>query len=555
MAPTTVLLVEDNVGDAYLTRHALETMWGEPLEIVHVQTAGAACEQIANRPWDCVLLDLSLPDAHGLQAFDRVLRSDGESAIVVLSGLADDRVALEAVQRGAQDYIVKGRLDIENFARAVRYAVERKRTELELQHHALHDQLTGLPNRTLLLDRISQAISRLPDSGSCALLLVDLDAFAHVNDSYGHEAGDRVLLEVAERLRGVVRVEDTVACLGGDGFVLLCEGLAGFDGASTVARATVDALATPMPFQDGDTVLSSSIGIALAHPGIKAERLLADADQAMRRAKLAGGASVELADAGARDRLLRRMRTESALRRAIERDELRLCYQPTIELATGQVVGAEALVRWERDGALVAPLDFIPLAEETGLIHEIGAWVLAEACRAAAIWSAYRGRSFEMAVNLSACQLADAQLPVRLREIVQTSGVDPASLCLEITESVGVEDAEHNRAAVSALRAEGVRLALDDFGTGYASLSFLKRFPFDVLKVDRGFVTDLGGSGEDATIVAAVLALAKARGLVAVAEGVETVGTRDALVGLGCERAQGFLFSHALPAAEFSALL
>lgn len=555
IAPTVtaaleILLVEDNPGDALLARSSLQAAWRGSLAVSEADALTVALELAREQAFDCVLLDLSLPDAAGLDVLAKIQSAAPDAAVVVLSGLADEDVALVAVQRGAQDYIVKGSLDDESFVRAVRYAIERKRAEIALAHQALHDPLTDLPNRALFSDRVGQALTR---SQGCAVFAVDLDRFKDIDDELGRESADAVLREVAQRLCTAVAPADTVARFGGDEFMLLCEGVADEAGAAAVAERIAAVLGEPLSTDRHAVTTSASIGIALsgAH-GEHADDLVREADQALYRAKDAGRNRYELADTAQHASALERLAAYSELEHAIASGELRLHYQPIVELSGGSIVGVEALVRWEHPTrGLVAPGDFIPLAEETGLIVPMGAWVMDEACRQAATWPDW----LTVSINLSARQLAHAQLIPTVRDVLARTGTDPASICLEVTETVAVEDAEENRGAVSGLRALGVKLALDDFGTGYASLSFLKRFPLDVLKIDRSFVSGLCAESADAAIVGAVLSLARARGLVAVAEGVETAEEQDTLIGMGCARAQGYRFSRPVPADAFSALL
>ena len=559
-----LVLIEDNPGDAVLVREMLRSSWPGDFAFDHFDRVAAAREHLLRADATCILLDLSLPDAQGLEAVDRVQAFAPDVPIVVLSGLDDEEVALRAVQGGAQDYLIKGRVDDHLVSRSVRYAIERKRAEVALAHQALHDALTGLPNRALFLDRLKLALARSERrSSSVAVLFLDLDRFKLINDSLGHDAGDRVLVDVGARLEQALRPGDTVARFGGDEFTALCEDVPSERAVVTIAQRMADAVGTPFALaaNEADTFLTASIGIAMAegdaHDEGLAEALVRDADAAMYRAKERGKSRVELFDARLRERAVRRLSIESALHRALERDELVLHYQPQIDLISGQIVSWEALVRWQHpERGLLAPGEFIAVAEETGLIVALGAWVLDEACRQAERWTALPGTSGapEMAVNLSARQLTQPELLDVVGQALQRASLDPARLCLEVTESVAMEDASGSEQTLAALRAMGVRLAIDDFGSGYSALSSLKRFRVDVLKVDRAFVAELGRDANDGPIMAAIIDLTHALGLRAVGEGVERPDQLAVLRALGCDVGQGFYFGRPEPPAAAEAL-
>ncbi|HEU4979503.1 MAG TPA: EAL domain-containing protein [Solirubrobacteraceae bacterium] len=433
---------------------------------------------------------------------------------------------------------------------------ERKLAELELSRQALHDSLTGLPNRALFLDRLGQALKRAQRRGSTvAVLFLDLDRFKNVNDSLGHDAGDRLLIDVAERLRRALRPADTLARFGGDELTLLCEDLSGEADARTIATRLGDLFHDPFPLDEGEAYLQASIGIAISTGGEQAEDLIRDADAAMYRAKERGRARVEVFDEELRQVAAERLATESALRRALERDELRLHYQPVVSLEDGSLHGLEALVRWEHpERGLLMPGAFIELAEETGLIVPLGEWVLREACATLASWRERLGTDVQVAVNLSARHLQQPDLDLTVAEVLKHTGLPGDKLVLEITESAVMESGPGVLATLAALKDLGVRLAIDDFGTGYSSLSHLHRFPIDVLKIDRAFVSGLG-SGLDAPIAGAIVSLAQALGLSTVAEGIEREEQRDAVRALGCDMAQGFLYARPLPPGDAEKLL
>jgi diguanylate cyclase (GGDEF)-like protein/PAS domain S-box-containing protein len=427
----------------------------------------------------------------------------------------------------------------------------RARGEL-IAHQAIHDPLTGLPNRLLFVDRLRRALAESDGDRRVAVLFLDLDQFKLVNDGLGHAAGDRLLVALADRLRGAIRPSDTVARFGGDEFTVLCTDVPDESVAQELARRMLDAVSQPITLTEGEVFATASIGIALSGGELETpETLLRNADAAMYRAKEHGRARTELFESDAHDRAVRSLRTGNDLHRALERGELRLHYQPIINLEVGRISGFEALVRWQHpERGLVGPNDFVGLAEETGLVVPIGAWVLEEACRQAELWR-HAGSDLSMSVNLSPRQLAEPSLSDDVARVLHITGIDPDAVWLEITENSLMRDAETAVRTLGSLRSLGVRLAVDDFGTGYSSMSYLKRFPVQALKVDRTFVDGLGRDSEDTVICTAVVSLAHALGLRAVAEGVETAEQLAELRTLGCELAQGFLFGRPAPAEEW----
>ena len=452
-------------------------------------------------------------------------------------------------------------------ALATQLAIVLQRLEAENRaaRQALHDPVTRLPNRPLFLDRLAMAMRRATRHPSpTAVLCVGLDHFKRVNDALGHDAGDRVLQQVARRLSSGLRQSDsvnrpgTVARMTGDEFTVLCDELSAAADARVVAERLRQLIAAPFDVESGEVHLSASIGIALADPEVDDPQVvIRNAEAAMYRAKERGRARVEVFDPALHGRSLARLETEAGLRRALVRDELRVFYQPTIDLRTGTVVGAEALVRWEHPTrGLVAPGEFISVAEEAGLIEPIGEWVLGEACRQLARWETSGAGRLAVSVNVSGRQLGDERLLAAVADALERADVDPALLALEITESVLMEDAETVVTVLNNLKSLGVRLEVDDFGTGYSSLSYLSRFPLDGLKIDRSFVSGLDDDGQETkTILRSVLGLADAMGLRVVAEGVETHEQLDVLRRLGCRFAQGYHWSRPLPADELAGWL
>jgi diguanylate cyclase (GGDEF)-like protein/PAS domain S-box-containing protein len=427
---------------------------------------------------------------------------------------------------------------------------ERKQFEERLAYEATHDALTGLPLRTLLLDHLELALAGARRHGTnVAVLFIDLDRFKKVNDSMGHAAGDELLAEVAGRLRTAVRDIDTPGRFGGDEFVVVCPDLNDVRDVVAIAERIRELLETPAVIRGVPVFVGASIGIAVADTSIDADvdaaTLLGQADTAAYRAKDRGRNRYEIFDEELRATVAKRLDTEMGLRHALEHRELCLVYQPIVEIERNEVVGFEALVRWRRDGELVGPAEFLDVAEETGLIVPLGQQVLEMACRQLAEWERALpvGRVPRLSVNLSARQLTQPELAQDVRNILDATGVKPEHLCLEITETVLMQDTPQVIATINELRDLGVRLAIDDFGTGYSSLSYLRRLPVSAVKIDRSFILELGADHEGSTIVASVISLAHALGMEIIAEGVETIEHVASLLTLGCDHAQGYYFS------------
>lgn len=449
--------------------------------------------------------------------------------------------------------------ELNSLANSINYLAQQIDIQLrEMSHQAFHDLLTGLPNRALFVDRLNQALARAERRRRrIAVAFLDLDNFKVVNDSLGHATGDQLLIAVAQRLRSSLRPEDTAARLGGDEFAILIEDIAGVQEAVGVVKRLTEQLRTPFMVGDREVFATSSVGIAVSSPGDQPDVLLRYADTAMYRAKANGKAGYEIYDQAMKAWASGRLELETDLRRALERDELRVEYQPVVRLSDGRVAEVEALVRWSHPRrGLVMPVDFVPLAEETGLIIPIGMWVLERACRdVAAVQRSTPGEPLTLSVNLSAKQLRYPDVVREVARVLKATGFPATSLKLEITESIMMQDADSCIDVVQALRDLGVRLAVDDFGTGYSSLSYLSRLPVDALKIDRSFVERLGRDPDDLTIVRAIITLAKALNLAVTGEGIETEEQLQHLRDLGCDLGQGFLFAKSLTLDELQAFL
>jgi len=442
-------------------------------------------------------------------------------------------------------------------------AIERAETEERYRHEALHDALTGLPNLAQLKERLGRSLGRAAaERGALAVVLVDLDQFKVINDSLGRRSGDELLRTVASRLAAMVRTDDLVGRITCDTFGLICGGIISDEHALQIADRVAIALGEPYELAGRRHAVKLSIGVVVDGGESTPEALLRDADTALHRAKERGGACIELFTPEIRERAVARMRTETDLHRAIERDELRLHYQPYFSIPDRRMLGVEALVRWQHPRrGLLAPDEFIPLAEHTGLIVELGAWVLGAAARTLATWRATLdgARELSMSVNVSTRQLVpnhgQDKLGETLHRVLSDTGLPPNLLALEITESMLMNTGAEPQAALAGLRDLGVQIMLDDFGTGYSSLGRLSEVPLDVVKIDRRFVNGLGEDHNREPIVAAIIAMADALGLRVIAEGVETERQWQSLVSLGCRAAQGYLLARPMPAEDLAALI
>src|SRR5579875_637660 len=516
-----------------------------------------ALERLRNERWDAVLLDPSLPDAEGAAAVAQFREAAPDIAVLALGERLDENSALAFLEAGAQDCLDRAQATDDDLLRALRYAIERRRAEKRMAQLAAYDPLTGLVNRATLLHRLGRAIGRARRSGlQIAVFFIDLDGFKIVNDALGHAEGDELLKAVAARLTASVRGTDTVARLGGDEFALVLEGIADIRDVARIAEKLLHAIEAPIPIGGRETAIGASLGIALfPSSGWEPSALLRRADAAMYRAKQQGG-GYHFFDAEMTTQAAERLTMERSLRRAIERDELLLHYQPQICPADGRVVAIEALVRWKHpEMGLIFPDRFLPLAEESGLIRPIGEWVLRRACEQFRRWQVAGLSPGRIAVNLSSRELVRRDPSDTLFQVLKTCGLDPGALELELTEGTLGAHSEGEFVSLSTLIAMGVRLAIDDFGTGYSSLGFLKRFPVDTLKIDGSFVRNLEREPWDTRIVTAVIGLAHTLGLTAVAEGVETAKQFAFLRSQGCDAVQGFHVCPPLPADEFTAWL
>ena len=552
----SLLLIEDNPGDARLIREMIGEAPGTKFELSIADRLSHGIESIARGDFDLVILDLSLPDAQGLECFLQAHRHASQIPIIVLSGHDDEELATHAVQHGAQDYLVKGQVEGKALVRAIRYALERHRmlAEIEDLHQnerylAYHDLLTGLPNRQLFHERLRQSVAHAKrQARMLAVLFIDLDGFKHVNDSLGHNAGDLLLKAVAERLENSVRESDTVARLGGDEFTVKLVDIAYSRDAMKVSEKILKRFLEPFIVNGRELFITASIGVSLyPQHGQNAELLVKNADMAMYRAKQQGKNKCTVYDQSIQALDTGRFVQKNRLMKALEAGEFITHYQPQVDLSTGRISGIEALVRWQQpEFGYVPPSAFIPLAEETGLIVPLGEWVLRTSCAQAKSWQDAGLNPVRVAVNLSPRQFRTTGLGETVANALRDSALPPDHLILEITESSAMEDVDHSRKLLQELKGIGVQISFDDFGTGYSSLNYLKRFPVDMLKIDRSFVKGIPANGNDRAITSAIIALAHCLHLKVIAEGVETEEQLSFLRSENCDEIQGYHFSQPL---------
>lgn len=559
-ATLTILLIEDNLGDYRLVREMLDESTGGRFILLHATQVSAAIPLLESEPIDVILLDLTLPDGSGLDTLIKVHALAPEVPIVVLSHAEDESMAVKAVRMGAQDFLVKSHISGLMLARSLRYALERRQLEEQLHRLAHHDALTDLPNRKLFYDRLANAVANARrHQRSMALMLLDLNDFKQVNDNYGHQVGDELLRETARRLDSALRATDCVARLGGDEFIIYISDLADLQHVAHVAQKILDSLAEPHVAGGRQFPIHCSLGIAL-HPddGDDMETLVRHADTAMYAAKAQGGG-------GSRYRFYareldaattQRAELEKALRQAFAERQFVVNYQPQVDLHSGRMVGVEALLRWQKaDGTLAMPVDFMPMLEESGLIVDVGEWVMATACAQVVAWHHAAGYPLKVAINLSPRQFRDSHLVERVSRALANSGLSPELLELELSEHCIKDDEQLALDILRRLNGLGVRLALDNYRGRVMSLRDLKRFPVHSIKLDRAIVRDITESPEDAAIAQAVISVAHVLKMKGIAEGVETQGQIDLLRQQSCDDAQGYMFARPLSADDFAALL
>jgi len=562
----TVMMVDDEPTTIEVLQAFLENE-GYARFVTTSESSGAL-ELITNENPDVLLLDLHMPKVTGFDILT-LLRRDTRfrhMPVIVLTSATDSETKLKALQLGASDLLAKP-VDPSELALRLRNTLAAKAYQDRL---TFYDSLTGLPNRRLFLDRLQWSLRCSKRETTCgAVLHIDLDHFQKINDTLGHEVGDRLLLAVSDRLlkqipadgvgsaKVVVESQAILSRVGGDEFNILLPEVRRVESAVELAQSVLDGMRGPFNIDGREVFISASIGVAIfPSDGDTCDTLVMHAGVAMKQAKQRGRNTYEFFTANMNARAIERLSLENQLRRALERDELVAVYQPKVDIVTGRVLGSEALLRWHhKEKGLISPVQFIPIAEETGLIVPFGQWVLNTACKQNKLWQSAGLSKIRVAVNVSARQFRDGKFIETLVDALAVSKLDPQCLTLELTENAVIENAQENLDILHAIKEMGVKLSVDDFGTGYSSLSYLKQLPLDELKIDRSFITGIQSATDDAPIVTAIIAMAHSLGLRVVMEGIETHHQLKFARDRGCDEYQGFLFSRPLPSAEFEALL
>jgi len=561
----TVMMVDDEPTTIDVLQAFLETEGYQ--RFITTSESIRAMDLVASENPDVLLLDLQMPKVTGFEILTRLRRDQRyrHMPVIVLTSATDSETKLKALQLGASDFLAKP-VDPSELALRLRNTLAAKAYQDRLTYY---DTLTGLPNRRLFLDRLLWSLRCAKRDGTCgAVLHVDLDLFKKINDTLGHEVGDSLLIAVGDRLlkyipavgaRSTAGVESQaiLSRVGGDEFNVLLPEMPRIESAVEMARTLLDAMREPFRVNGSEVFISGSIGVAIfPNDGDSCDTLLKHAGVAMNQAKLSGRNAYEFYSANMNARALERLSLENQLRRALERDELLAVYQPKVNIKTGQVTGSEVLLRWHHpERGSIPPGQFIPLAEETGLIVPFGQWVLSTACKQIKMWQSAGLAKIRVAVNVSARQFRDGKFVQTLVNALEVSKLDPQYLTLELTENTIMENAQENLNVLHEIKQMGIKLSVDDFGTGYSSLSYLKQLPLDELKIDRSFISGIRSETDDAPIVTAIIAMAHSLGLRVVVEGIETEHQLNFSRDRGCDEYQGFLFSQPVPSAEFETLL
>ena len=548
-----LLLVADDHHEALTINNMLKEGLQNQFTLEQSQSVTEALDLVQHQSFQAIILDLRLPEGQSFESIPQFIQYCPGAPILILSGVEDEEQAILAVKSGAQDYLIKGQTSSSTLCRAIRYAMERHRATQRITQLAHYDHLTGLANRGLFYERLNCAVARCNRNDmAMALMFLDLDHFKTINDTLGHECGDTLLKTVATRIKKCIREIDTGVRLGGDEFAVLLEQIISVEDVATVAQRILQLLAQPIIVNHHQLQITGSLGVTI-YPWDSAnpQELLSHADAAMYRAKAQGGNSYQFYTAGMKTAGLDGSTLEVELNRALSKKEFLLHYQPQMNLQTKQIIGMEALLRWHHPyQGLIGPNQFIPQAEENGMIIPIGEWVLRAASKQAKYWEKQGFPRPNVAVNLSARQIHQGNLPALIQDILKRSHLDPGNLKLELTETFLIHETEETLQTLRELKAMGVQLYIDDFGAGYASLRYLKSFPVDGIKLDQSLIRELPHNANDAAIVEAVISLGKALGMQVIAEGVETQEQVTFLEQHGCDAMQGYWLAPPLPANE-----
>ncbi|VAX00381.1 diguanylate cyclase/phosphodiesterase (GGDEF & EAL domains) with PAS/PAC sensor(s) [hydrothermal vent metagenome] len=560
-----VILVDDNPTDVKLIYKFLSKSSNEQFSLTSFDRIGDAIDELTKNSYTVMLLDLCLPDGSGIRTLNKAHQVVPNMPIIIITNEEDDELAIKAVKSGAQDFIVKNTFDASMLYRSIRHAIERKRlwvklaqTEKREHYLATRDVLTGLPNRHTYNERLKRGLSYCNRyGGKLAVMFMDLDRFKFINDTLGHKVGDILLKEVAKSIQTCLRDTDIVARLGGDEFIFLLPKIDQSLKAAKVAKHILKILSKPFMIEQQEIYISASIGIAMyPSDGDSAVKLIQNADLAMYSAKESGRNKYDFFTKKMNQVVTNRLRLENDMRAALKNDEFFLEYQPVIDTITKKMVGTEALIRWRhpKKGRLY-PNDFISIAEETRQIIHIGNWVLEQACIQNKKWQNNSASKMRIAINVSAVQFTQANFVNKVRDILQQTGMDAHYLELELTEGILMQDIDLTFNVLSELRDIGVRISIDDFGTGYSSMSYLKRFPLDILKIDRSFIKDLPHDPIDSAIVTAIAAMARGLSLEIIAEGIENSEQNAFVKKVGCDCMQGFYLQKPVAASSISKLI
>lgn len=550
-SPLRLLVVDDSLEDFELLKLEFEREGYEPSSL-RVDTEGTLRDALHTAEWDMVIADDSMPCLNSLQALQILKKSGRDIPFIIYSGTMNHRSAAMAMREGVHDYVGKGDIArlIPSVERELKNAAVRKamkRAESHVHRLAYYDQLTGLPNRAYFCERVNEQFAARSDLKGC-VVFVDIDSFMRLNNSFGYAIGDVLMRKIARRLEECTGGRALLARLRGDEFAMFVAGTSERADIELLMAKISEGFSKPFAHDSLEFELALSMGICLyPDDGREATTLMANAEIAMSQAKGEPGTSWRYYDPKTLQVAAQRVSLEGALRRAVDRGELFLQYQPIADVRTGGIIAMEALLRWKHpEFGLLAPDKFIPIADETGLIIPIGEWVLREACRQTRVWQEQGFRDLGVSVNVSAVQFAQTKLLSQIKEALKYSGLDSRHLEVEITETVLMRDAEATASTLKTLKQMGVCIAMDDFGTGYSSLSYLKRFPIDTLKIDKSFTKDICTDNDGSSIVSAIAGLARSLDLSLVAEGVETVEQRTFLEKQQCDRMQGYLLSKPL---------
>lgn len=550
MKPTIkLLLIDDDPGDRQLIKELLSKVRRTTYQIDEVSNITDARLNLAVDRHDAYLVDYFLGEASGLELIREGVKTGCQAPMVVITGADSDEVDTEVIEAGAADYLPKDELSPSLLDRIIRHSIERKKANDKLEQLAKEDSLTRLANRAMFEESLDRAVSLSQRRGSSfAVMLLDLDRFKEINDTLGHNVGDMLLVLIAERLKKVTRAEDVIARLGGDEFALLLEGITTQDVAGSIARKILDALSKPTPIDGKNLNISTSIGIAMCpENGRSPITLMQNADMALYLAKDKGRNNYQFFTDELQQRLHHELTLEQELRVAIKKEQFCLHYQPQVSLSEGHVIGFEALVRWNHpDKGLLSPDAFIPIAEKTGLIVEIGDWVLRAACAQLKVWRDMGFQDLQMAINISPKQLRGKHFFDEIIEVMEQNRLDIDSIELELTEAMFTDTSERNLSFFRKIRDQGIRIAIDDFGTGYSSLGYLKHFPVDRLKIDRSFVSGDNTGLEERNITQSIITLGHGLGMKVIAEGIETLEQAELLKNQSCDEGQGYYFSKPL---------